>query len=185
MVTKSVPHQSIQCFLLYYTNGNVRGKNGIVHQYFGSVAWNIAGVAELRRRSGYAVPPEATIATRQLSSNAGSLPWNASWTIMTEAETSLAVCSIFVCFAFLTDCSRLVETNFRIQKSINMSSQIHFSTFPQIRSNINSKLPAFKENSEKWEEIIQNFEKASVEASLESISAGAIEKHTAQQILGK
>jgi hypothetical protein len=59
------------------------------------------------------------------------------------------------------------------------------TTFPRIESRIDTKSPTYQEKLLKWENITLQFNLASAEASSESKSAIAIEKHTARQLLGK
>lgn len=57
--------------------------------------------------------------------------------------------------------------------------------FPQLTSRINTKAATFQTTASKWDAILGDFDIASTEASCESKSAGAIEKHTARQLLGE
>jgi len=58
-------------------------------------------------------------------------------------------------------------------------------TFPQLASKVNTKAATFQTTASKWDAILGDFDIASAEASRESKSAGAIEKHTARQLLGE
>lgn len=58
-------------------------------------------------------------------------------------------------------------------------------TFPQLTSRVNTNAATFQTTTSKWDEILGDFDIASAEASCESKSAGAIEKHTARQLLGE
>ena len=58
------------------------------------------------------------------------------------------------------------------------------SSFPQIRSAVNAKLPEFQANVAQWESILAAHESALGVASSESRSDASIKKHTLNQLLG-
>lgn len=57
--------------------------------------------------------------------------------------------------------------------------------FPQVKSVVNAKVPAFKDNQIKWQSVLQNFDSASVTAASQSKTPEALTKHKKGQILGK
>ncbi|TVY17575.1 putative mitochondrial methylcrotonoyl-CoA carboxylase beta chain [Lachnellula arida] len=59
------------------------------------------------------------------------------------------------------------------------------ATFPQYPTHINDKSPKFQETASKWTGILADFAGASLEAASESKSLGALEKHTAGQLLAR
>lgn len=64
------------------------------------------------------------------------------------------------------------------------SHKIGPSSFPQIPSAVNAKLPDFQANVDKWREILAAHESALGVSSSESRSAASIKKHTLRQLLG-